>query len=180
MYDYGATAFWLTMDTMRGVNIYLSCPGGKSLHVKLKGKFLRDVDKEFKCEPYLSLHDYNFRQQKVFTAKLRTSDHIFAIESGRRTTPKTKFEDRLCKLCNAEAIEDEMYFISDCALYSQIRRDFLEKYYNVFPNIRLLNMRDKFRFLFSIPEQAVMKEIISCFFNLSKIRTEKLIVAPPL
>ena len=29
------------------------------LQLSKKGKFLRDMDKEFKCEPYLSLHDYN-------------------------------------------------------------------------------------------------------------------------
>ena len=34
----------------------------------------------------------------------------------------------------------------DC-ICSMFRRDFLEKYWNLFPNIRLLNMRDKFRFL---------------------------------
>ena len=139
-----------------------------------------DLCKQYNAQHSLTIVVSSFRQQRVFTAKLRTSDHILVIESGRRTTPKTKFEDRLCKLCNTEAIEDEVHFISDCALYSQIRRDFLEKYYNVFPNIRLLNMRDKFKFLFSIPEQAVMKEIPSYFFNLSKIRAENLIVAPPL
>ena len=133
------------------------------------------MDKEFKREPDLLLHGHNFRQHQVFTAKLRTSDHILAVKSGRQTTPKIKFEDRLC---NAEAVE--MYFISDCELDSEIRRDFSEKHYNLFPNIRLLNMRGKFRFLFSIQEPAVMKEIISYAFNQSKVQEEKLIVAPPL
>ena len=117
------------------------------LLISKKGKFLRDMDKEFQCEPYLLLHDYNFRQQRVFTAKLRTSDHTLAVEYGRRTTPKIKFEDRVCKLCSAQAVEDEMHFISECTLYSKIRIDFFEKCYDFFPNIRLLNMRDKFRFL---------------------------------
>ena len=126
------------------------------LLISKKGKFLRDMDKEFQCEPYLLLHDYNFRQQRVFIAKLRTSDHTLAVEYGRRITPKIKFEDRVCKLCSAQAVEDEMHFISECTLYNQIRIDFFEKCYDFFPNIRLLNMRDKFRFLFSIPEPTVM------------------------
>ena len=150
------------------------------LLISKKGKFLRDMDKEFQCQPYLLLHDYNFRQQRVFTAKLRTSDHTLAVEYGRRTTPKIKFEDRVCKLCSAQAVEDEMHFISECTLYSQIRIDFFEKCYDFFPNIRLLNMRDKFRFLFSIPEPTVMKEITSYLFKLSKMRAENQIVAPPL
>ena len=96
-------------------------------------KSFRDMDKEFKCEPYLLLHDYNFRQQRVFTAKLRTSDHVLAVESGRRTTPTIKFEDRLCKLCSAEVVEDEIHFISECSLYDQIRGDFLESVFSLFP-----------------------------------------------
>ena len=143
------------------------------LQYSKKGKFLRDMDKEFKCEPYLLLHDFNFRKQRVFTAKLRTSDHALAVESGRRITPKIKFEDRLCKFCNGDVVEDEMHFISECYLYNQTRDDFLEKCHSLFPNIRHLNIKDKFRFLFSVPEPVVMKELMSYLFNLSMLRSEK-------
>ena len=71
------------------------------------------------------------------------------VESGRRTTPKLNLKIDYVNYAMQNLLKMKCIFISECELYSKIRRDFLEKYYNLFPNIRLLNMRDKFRFLFS-------------------------------
>ena len=67
-------------------------------------------------ENYLKLNNTNNR--KALT-QIRTSSHTLAIETGR--WKKLKREERLCKHCNRNQIEDEQHLIFDCISYSTER-----------------------------------------------------------
>ena len=63
------------------------------------------------------------RGLRAVVAKLRSGTLPLAIETGRYT--QTPREERLCRSCNANLIEDEMHFIFDCEKYDDIRRQFI-------------------------------------------------------
>ena len=70
----------------------------------------------YNCETYLKID--NFENRRALT-KLRTSNHRLAIETGRWT--KTERENRLCKQCTQNEIEDENHFLFKCQKYSDER-----------------------------------------------------------
>jgi hypothetical protein len=80
--------------------------------------------KHFKSSP--SLENYlleisDVQKRKEFT-KLRISSHQLQIELGRYTKPrKTPVENRICKLCNSQEVENEEHFVMSCTLYENAR-----------------------------------------------------------
>ena len=58
-------------------------------------------------------------------ARLRMSSHDLAIERGRYTKPKTLLNDRTCKRCNLEEIDDEKHFLLRCDTFSIHRQSLL-------------------------------------------------------
>ena len=56
-------------------------------------------------------------------AKLRMSNHKLQIETGRYK--KKAIDQRLCKVCNANACaEDEFHFLMTCKAYQTERNEF--------------------------------------------------------
>ena len=73
-------------------------------------------------------------QKRVKITKLRLSNHKLEIEIGRHK--KIERNNRLCRLCTMNAIEDECHFIEQCPRYNLIRRRY--------PSITLLKMKELF------------------------------------
>jgi hypothetical protein len=68
-------------------------------------------------------------EKKVFLnrstlARFRISAHKLEIERDRYTIPKTAVENRICKQCNCEAVEDEEHLLIKCNKYSFARNTF--------------------------------------------------------
>jgi Reverse transcriptase (RNA-dependent DNA polymerase) len=59
---------------------------------------------------------------RTILARFRTRSHNLEIETG--IWARTPVENRTCKCCNLNSVEDEMHFVFDCPLYSQIRQVF--------------------------------------------------------
>ena len=71
----------------------------------------------FEFENYLNcvIND----KQRIELTRLRCSSHQLLIEERRFSSiPR---ENRICKLCNLNEIEDEFHFVLICPLYHQIR-----------------------------------------------------------
>ena len=71
-----------------------------------------------------SLENYVLLFQKSLRAnfsRLRLSAHSLMIEKGRHFTKKIPVENRLCKLCNFNEIEDEFHFMIKCSYYNNLR-----------------------------------------------------------
>ena len=83
------------------------------LYSKIKNKFA--------IEPYMNLP---FRDRQIIS-KIVGSSHKLEVEIGRhRDIPR---EERLCKLCDLNKVEDEEHFISECPAYTHIRKDFFRQ-----------------------------------------------------
>ena len=78
-------------------------------------RFYKQINAEIKQSGYTFLPYY----QRKAIAKLRCSNHVLEIEKGRHK--KTLSENRLCKACNQNEIEDENHFLSSCPIYTTLR-----------------------------------------------------------
>ena len=88
----------------------------EQLRNNAKLTFLTSLKDTYTIENYLKLNNtYN----RKALAQIRTSSHTLAIETGR--WEKLKREERLCKHCNRNLIEDEAHLIFDCSNYSTER-----------------------------------------------------------
>ena len=67
-------------------------------------------------ENYLKIKNY---QNRRALTKLRTSSHKLAIETGRWVNAKR--EERTCKQCNENKIEDENHLLFECKAYTEKR-----------------------------------------------------------
>ena len=75
-----------------------------------------------------------------------------AIETGRYSKPKTPLQDRLCKFCSSNSIEDETHFLADCDFYSDLRYDLIESASPLNANFHFLNSEGKICFLMESDE----------------------------
>ena len=81
--------------------------------------FLAQTKKTHKFESYLNIN--NFEHWRAI-AKIRTSSHRLEIETGRwRNIPRNQ---RYCKNCIKQSIEDENHFLFECQLYQNERKEF--------------------------------------------------------
>ena len=53
--------------------------------------------------------------------KFRLGAHTLRVETDRWLIPKPPREQRVCRHCTMQAIEDEQHFLFDCPFYSIIR-----------------------------------------------------------
>ena len=135
-----------------------------------KGKFFTDIKKDISFEPYLS--SAPTRGERVLITKLRTSDHDLEIEKGRRHRPVIPRENRLCKSCNNNQIEDEMHFIFECTPYEPHKSNFLRKCYNLFPRTKHLGYQDLLQLIFMNPNPQLLSDLISYIYTIPNTRSQ--------
>ena len=82
----------------------------------------------FGTEPYL-INSKLFRVRRLIT-KFRVSNHRLEIEIGRYTQPKTPLEDRICKNCDLNKIEDEYHCIIECPYMEEKRTSFFSEIFD--------------------------------------------------
>ena len=143
-----------------------------------KGKLFTAIKKNISFEPYLTLAQT--RNERILITKLRTSDHDLEIERGRHHRPVVPRENRLCKFCNNNQIEDESHFIFECTQFEPQRSNFLQKCYNLFPSTKLLNNQDLLQFIFMNPNPQLLSDLISYIHNISNTRSQLSLTPAPL
>ena len=80
----------------------------------------------FKCQTYLNA--LNIEKYQRSLCKFRVSAHRLEVETGRWTKPvKTPLNERICFICGV--LEDEFHFILECPLYSDLRQNYIQRYY---------------------------------------------------
>lgn len=85
----------------------------------------------FESEKYLTVLSEN--KYRVALSRFRTSSHNLSIETGRYdSTPR---EQRICKSCNMNKIEDEYHFLLVCPNYRQLRMKYLKPYFCHWPSL---------------------------------------------
>ena len=59
--------------------------------------------------------------------RFRLSNHVLEIEKGRHCKPKLPVEERICRICNNNTIEDEYHFICVCPAYQTLRQEYIDE-----------------------------------------------------
>ena len=120
----------------------------------------------FKCsldsEIYLSC--VTVKKFRIAMSRLRCSSHDLFIESGRYINVER--ENRFCKLCDLNQVEDEYHFVLVCPVYSPIRELYIKKYYFEQPN------QFKFSALMNSKNRKVLQNVSMFIYYAMKCRTE--------
>jgi len=109
----------------------------------------------FTYEPYLDV--LNIRKFRSVYVNFRTSCHNLEIERGRYSnTPR---EERLCKLCASNVIEDEYHFLLCCEFYDDLRNLYVPNKFHVNTS------RNKFHILMSSRSMDHIKGVATFLFH---------------
>ena len=110
----------------------LQCNEWKSVvESKPKLRTYKTFKHQFETEPYVI--SFMNRKCRSFLAQYRSGILPIELETGRWINKPV--ENRLCKLCHTDRIEDEHHITFDCSLYNDLRLDFMTSIQNVIPNI---------------------------------------------
>lgn len=75
-----------------------------------------------------------------------------AIETGRYSRPQIPLNERLCKLCDHSTVENEIHFMMNCPLYSDIRFELFQNAKQLIGNFEILTTAQKFTSLMKCDE----------------------------
>ena len=101
-----------------------------------KLKIYRYIKTSYEKERYIDV--LNIRKFRHCYAQFRTGVHDLEVEKGRcRNLP---LEDRLCRVCSENVVEDEYHFVLKCIEYADIRTFYIPSKYYVSPSIHKLHI----------------------------------------
>ena len=119
---------------------------------------------EFKFEKYLDF--IGERKYRTALSRFRLSSHNLNIERGRyEGIPR---DERLCNVCNMNAVETEYHFLLVCPRYTDLRRKFLKPYFCHWPSI------NKFNTLLMGSSKPAMIKTAKFIYYASQLRQETL------
>ena len=110
--------------------------------------------------------------------KFRLSDHKLHIESGRHCNPRKPIEERLCKICNNQEIEDEIHFLLNCFFYCDLRSSLIQLAASLNHSFHNLSPKEKFSFLMCNSHPALVQEIALYIYR--AMRARSLYLTPPI
>ena len=98
-------------------------------------------------------------KQIIFNfARLRISNHSLETETGRYK--KKMLEQKPCKICNDDFVEDEMHFLMTCKAYRDERSEDFEKLNALIVPFHSHTIKNKFLFLTSTNDTEVLNILI--------------------
>lgn len=144
----------------------------KSKYHKEQGNKLRTYAKfkiSFEKESYLNMKNTEYRK---WLSKFRISNHKLAIESGRYFG--IKLEDRICKLCTSDTVEDEKHFLVDCTHYNEVRDEFYRVLKQNSDSFQTLSKEHKFIWIMMSRTPPIVKALTKYITKAMAIREESL------
>ena len=123
---------------------------------------------DYGMEAYLT--HVPIKKHRNALAKLRLSDHLVHIQTGRPTRPKTPRELRTCKK-SPECIEDEAHFLFQCTEDSDIKTDLAQRIAMDIPQFSDITENNlKYKFVMKIQDPEILKSLGFCINLLFKNR----------
>jgi hypothetical protein len=119
-------------------------------------------------EKYTFLNDFKVR---LAICKIRISAHPLMIEIGRYKNLET--EERLCKLCITQKIEDEYHFLIDCHIYNNSRKICYQKISELCSNFNNMSDKSKFYYLFTNEDLSIINIFGNCIIECLETRKLK-------
>ena len=83
------------------------------------------------------------RSHRRILAKFRSGSLPLQVETGRYKKPKVPLENRICKFCSDNTVEDEMHFLISCDFYSDLRRPLFDKARSCNTDFQNMLLQDK-------------------------------------
>ena len=114
---------------------------------------------EFKTENYLLIN--LSRKERNLMAQLRCGILPLRIETGRYTRKSP--DQRLCKLCDDAAIEDEKRFVLNCSFYHDIRNQFLHSM-NLPTDWNALSETERLTLLLNVQSRKTAKYLVKAYY----------------
>ena len=98
------------------------------------------------------MENYSFgvknNKYRTALAKLRSSSHTLAIETGRHSRPKLKVHERLCQVC--QCIEVETHLMIGCEINTDERSHLFTRVTKIYPAFESLPNVERCRFYFLV------------------------------
>ena len=116
----------------------------------------------FELEEYLSI--ITNRKYTTSLTRFRLSSHELLIEKGRHL--HIQREDRLCKYCNINMVENEYHFLLVCPKYANLRKEYLTNYYCRLPSF------EKIKSLMSSKSQNNLINLSKYIYFASELRSK--------
>ena len=165
------------------MGIWLSILAGVTVNfISTWGADIRDLDKNpilrfsNKIKPSFGMENHLFgvKNDKYRTtlAKLRSSSHTLAIETGRHSRPKLQVHERLCQVC--QCIEDETHLMIGCEINTDERSHLFTRVTRVYPAFESLPKVEKCRFLLSSQDNKIMTWVGKFIYKSFALRSEAL------
>jgi hypothetical protein len=125
---------------------------------------------DFKYEKYLDFHT-NFKERRLIS-KLRMSAHRLEVETGRyQSKPlKVKREDRVCRMCDLDILEDEKHVVMICPKYACQRKIMISCINEAFVGFEAKNIHDQFRFIMQCTDWEVFRVFSDMLVHISTLR----------
>ena len=119
----------------------------------------RILKQNFNIEPYLL--QISCKDERQNYTKLRASNHVLGVETGRHRRIIVPFEERICNQCNLCDVEDETHFVLKCEKYSTKRCNFKRKIENIIPSFDQQSDRQKLRVILGSSDYDIYKIAIN-------------------
>ena len=101
-----------------------------------KLKLYKNIKLSYEYEHFVDV--LSIRKFRHCYAQFRTGAHDLEIERGRYHN--LPLDRRVCKVCSANVVEDELHFILCCRLYADIRLCFIPRKYFMNPCLHKLHI----------------------------------------
>ena len=98
--------------------------------------------------------------ERSVLAQLRFGILPLHIETGRFNN--TRLEDRTCKICELDKIEDECHLLFECDAYDIPRNAWIGSVVNSCPDFHYLELKDQLHCIFFFCPRPTAKFIKSC------------------
>ena len=115
---------------------------------------------QFKADDYVYLRCRKFRSMM---SQLRLGILPLEIETGRWKS--IEVENRLCKLCSQNRVEDEYHFLFDCEVYSDDRVNFFIEISISYHEFMALSVKDRWKYIMSEPNAVKTAKFIYTLFE---------------
>ena len=121
----------------------------------------RTFKTRYETEHYLQVNI--MKTERSHLAQFRCAVLPLKIETGRFSG--LSVEDRICQVCNENAMEDELHFLFHCQIYNDIRIPFINKIENRESGFNAMPDLEKLKLVLRYEERECAKFIVSAMIR---------------
>ena len=108
------------------------------------------------------------RSERILISKLRLGVLKLEIETGRKCGLDRN--DRKCKICKSDQIENESHFLFECEPLNKLREIYLKQLFNKYPTLSSVSDLDKLMYLYfnenlSSAEMTIATKMLTTLVN---------------